>query len=67
MLPQRTERPLLLGDWVRLKTGNSPHMLVVDAMPNTISVMVAYRVHNQVNEWALRRDELRRVKSPVQR
>ena len=55
------DRPLILGDWVELKNGESPKMLVVDAWIGTI-VTVAYRIGCEVSEWELPRDELRCIK-----
>jgi hypothetical protein len=56
------ERALVLGDWVRLKNGVSPEMLVVDAWPRSACVMVGYRCGESYKEWALPRDELKVVR-----
>ena len=54
--------PLILGDWVELKNGESPVMLVVDAWPRSHLVTVAYRIGGKVSEWELPSDEIRCIK-----
>lgn len=55
--------PLILGDWVELKNGESPAMLVVDAVPRSPTVTVAYRIGCEVSEWeGAPRNDLRCIK-----
>ena len=58
---------LILGDWVMLKNGEGPRMLVVDAWPGTITVMCAYKIRTrtkaiEVTECHYRRDGLELIR-----